>query len=129
MKKAVEKLCVKCKEAIESAARQSYDDGTNPCRYGGCSAMVGLDNGAQVEISAMKDGTHEVLVYHKNANETPNIEKAIKDYLDANADEQDEWQDEYDNDDWRGVDPGCDPAFPHYGDFERWANPQLYGRW
>lgn len=19
------------------------------------------------------------------------------------------------------VDPGCDPAFPHYGDFERWA--------
>lgn len=124
MNKAVEKLCAKCKEAIESAARESYNDGTNPDEFGGCCALVGLKGKDQIEVSCDRHGAHEVAIYKEDMNELPNIEKAITDYLDANTDEQGEWQDEYDNDDWRDVDPGCDPAFPHYGDFERWA----YGR-
>lgn len=114
-------LCEKSKEAIETAARDSYNDGRNPDRYDGCTALVDLHNDAQIEVYQDKKGRYEVNIYHKSNNETPLIEAAIEDYLSENADPQGEWQDEYDNDDYRDVDPGCDPAFPHYGDFERWA--------
>lgn len=128
MSTILSKLCEKSKEAIETAARDSYNDGTNPDIYEGCSALVDLDKEAQIEVYQDKKGRYEVNIYHKSNNETPLIEAAIEDYLSENADPQGEWQDEYDNDDYRDVDPGCDPAFPHYGDFERWAygNP---ARW
>lgn len=121
MKKAIETLCVKCKEAIESAARESYSDGSNPQEFDGCSATVDLKGRDQIEVSCDRKGSFEVVACKENMNEVPNVEKAIQDYLSVNADPQAEWQGEYDNDDWQDVDPGCDPAFPHCGDFERWA--------
>lgn len=123
MEKTLENLCKLCKQAIEEAAYDSYaEDCTN--RFEGCSAMVDLVNDAQIEVTSDKNGLHEVCVYHHNGNETPRLELHIKRWLDIHADEQAQWQEAYDNDEWRDVDPGCDPAFPHFGDFERWA----YGR-
>lgn len=116
-------LLHECKAVLEQAARDSYNDGNTDC-FNGCDCMVDLDNDAQIEISADKYCEIEVVILHNDNNELPNFESYIKSYLDGNVNLQDEWQDEYDHDDWRNVDPGCDPAFPHYGDFERWA----YGR-
>lgn len=120
MEKTLENLCERCKQAIEDAAYNSYSEGS-PESFEGCSAMVDLDNDAQIEITSDRRGLHEVCVYHHNGNETPRLERYIKEWLDARTDEPGQWQEAYDNDDWRDVDPGCDPAFPHYGDFERWA--------
>lgn len=122
MKKLVKKLAESCKEAIENAAYESYSDGTNPYSYDGTDCIVKFSSEQYdtIEVSSCKEGTHEVFVCHKN-NEYPNIEHAIEAYLNANANELGVWTDAFDNDIWRGVDPGCDPAFPHHGDFERWA--------
>lgn len=117
-------LLDKCKAGIEQAARDSYNNGDNINMFDGCYCTIDLDNNSQIEISADRHCELEVIIYHDDCNELPNFESYIKSWLDANADPQAEWQDEYDHDDWRDVDPGCDPAFPHYGDFERWA----YGR-
>lgn len=122
MKKILTRLCERCKAVIEDAAYGSYDD--NPDGFDGCHAMLDLDNNAQIEITCDRHGSHEAVAYHENMHPTPLLEKHLEEYLDAHADEQAQWQDAYDSDDWRGVDPGCDPAFPHYGDFELWA----YGR-
>lgn len=118
-------LLERCRDGIGLAARESYREGCVD-RFEGCYCMVGLKDGAQIEIAAdRRGGIAEVLIYHKDGNELPNLEGYIKDWLEDNAgDLWDEWQDECDNDDWRDVDRGCDPAFPRYGDFERWA----YGR-
>lgn len=115
----IDNLCNRCKDAIEDAARESYNEG-NVDSLCDCSATIDVGP-VQIEIVLKNDGSHEVTVFHKNNNESPNVEKRIEDYLDAHADEQGAWQDEYDNDIYRDVDSGCDPAFPHCGDFERWA--------
>ncbi|MDD6541767.1 MAG: hypothetical protein PUF32_05640 [Prevotella sp.] len=124
MDKVIMDLCERCKDALETAARTSYNNGDNPDWFDGCHTIIDLAGEAQIECTVDRKGNHEVLIYHESNNETPNLEKAIADWLDDNVDEEAEWQDEYDHDDWRDVDPGCDPAFPHYGEFERWA----YGR-
>lgn len=118
-------LLERCRDGIELAARESYHEG-EAGRFEGCYCMVALKDGAQIEIAADRRSViAEVLVYHKNGNELPNLEGYIKGWLDDNAcDLPGEWQDECDHDDWRDVDRGCDPAFPRCGDFERWA----YGR-
>lgn len=123
MKKILDYLCSKCKEEIEKEAYKSYDE--EPYHFEGCYAMVDLKGNSQIEVTCKKNGTHEVLIYHDSGNEDSNLEKYITDYLDNNADEQAQWQDAYDNDDWRDVDPGCDPAFPHVGDYERYK----FGNW
>lgn len=114
-------ICDKCKQAIEDAAYESYQNGDNPDRFDGCTALVDLTGDAQIEATVDRKGNYEVNVYHDSGNETPNFEKFLTDWLTAHADPEGQWQDAYDSDDWRDVDPGCDPAFPHYGDFERWA--------
>lgn len=116
-------LLYECKSAVEQAARDSYNDGDTD-EFEGCTCLVDLANNAQVELSVDRRCETEVVILHNNGNELPNLEGYIKRWLDKNTDPQGEWQGEYDTDIWRGVDPGCDPAFPHYGDFERWA----YGR-
>lgn len=116
-------LLHECKSAVEQAARDSYNDGDTD-EFEGCTCLVDLANNAQVELSVDRHCETEVVILHNNSNELPNLEGYIKRWLDKNTDPQGEWQGEYDTDIWRGVDPGCDPAFPHYGDFERWA----YGR-
>ncbi len=121
MKKLVKELCEKCKDAIEQAAYDKYYNGED--LEGTCYALVKLDKGVEIEVDWVDD-THEVIIYHATDCDLRNIEAAISAYLNAYADEPNAWQDAYDHDDWRDVDPGCDPAFPHYGDFERWA----YGR-
>ncbi|WP_333615642.1 hypothetical protein [Bacteroides pyogenes] len=121
MRKIIEELSKKCKEAIERAASESYDDG-NFDNFNGCSCLIDLQGDNQIEVCCDYNGKHEVTIYKDI--ECPNIEKVIAKYLDDNADEETAWKDAYDKDIWRGVDTGCDPAFPHGGDFERWA----YGR-
>lgn len=117
-------LCKKCREAIESAAADTYNDGYDVDYFSGyCNTTVKLEKDVEIEIIC-EDDVHTVAVCHHTTGELTNIENYIAQYLDKNADEAAAWQDAYDNDDWRDVDPGCDPAFPHYGDFERWA----YGR-
>lgn len=78
-----------------------------------------MNDNIQIEVSVYGCNIYDVVIY--GDNEYPNIEKAIEDFLSENADLQMSWQAAYDNDEWRGVDSGCDPAFPHHGDFERWA--------
>lgn len=119
MKTKIIELAKICKEAIESEARESYKNGDNAHRFNGCYCSIKQDDSC-VEICCHEDGTHEVLINRKFL-EYGNTERAIEEWLDANADEVRAWQDEYDSDPWRDVDEGCDPAFPHYGDFERWA--------
>lgn len=80
-----------------------------------------------VEIShECQNGENEVLVT-PNGNGLvefySNIEKNIADNLIDMDDVLYTYQMAH-NDYWDDVDDGCDPAFPHYGDFERWA----YGR-
>lgn len=123
--KALDVIKKKCAEAIESAAYESYYEFTS---YGFeyASAVV-KHNGVNIEINAKNDRcvvSYEILVDHKSDNEVPNVENEIEEYLSVNCDLVKEWQEAYENDEYRDVDPGCDPAFPHYGDFERWA----YGR-
>lgn len=121
MNKFIEELAVLCKEAIDSEAAASYTNGDNPNYFGGCSCMVNLKGDAQIEVVCGFVGKHDVIIWGKDC---PNVEKSIAVWLDENACEEKKWQDAYDSDPWRGVDVGCDPAFPHYGDFERYA----YGR-
>lgn len=127
MKKFIEKIGKQLKDAVENAAYESYAENYDSYEEGyefrGCFARSMAGN-ATYEVECEPDGAHIVMVCNDNHNygvEYPNIEQALADYLDAHADEQAAWQDAYDNDTWRDVDPGCDPAFPHYGDFERWA--------
>ena len=120
MKKFIEKIGKQLKEAAENAAYESYSDSYE---FDGCLARVKVGN-VTYDVECAADGAHIVMICNHNHNygdEYPNIENALAAYLDAHADEQAAWQDAYDNDTYRGVDPGCDPAFPHYGDFERWA--------
>lgn len=80
-----------------------------------------------VEIShECTNGENEVLVTPNGnglVDSYSNIEKTIADNLMDMDDILYTCQMAY-ADYWDGVDDGCDPAFPHYGDFERWA----YGR-
>ena len=80
-----------------------------------------------VEISHdCTTGENEVLVMPKGNGLVEfynNIEKSIANNLIDMDDVLYTCQMAY-KDYWDGVDDGCDPAFPHYGDFERWA----YGR-
>ncbi|MDT3388107.1 MAG: hypothetical protein LIR46_10170 [Bacteroidota bacterium] len=120
MKKFIEKIGKQLKDAAENAAYESYAENDV---FDGCFARVDIDN-VTYEVECDTDGAHTVMVCNNNHNygvEYPNIEQAIAAYLDDNADELATWQDACDNDIYRGVDPGCDPAFPHRGDFERWA--------
>lgn len=124
MKKLIEELALRCKDAIEQAASESYSNGDNPNSFDGCSCSLDLKDSDVIEIYCDEKGNHEVHIIKENCNLVENIENAITEYLDCSADEFSAWQVEFDNDMWRDVDPGCDPAFPHRGDFERWA----YGR-
>ncbi|WP_028896717.1 hypothetical protein [Prevotella sp. HUN102] len=121
MKKFIEEFGKQLKEAIEQAAHDSYYE-NDKYYFDGCSCLIDLLDDDQIEVGCDKHGRHEVRIYKDT--ELPNLEEAIADYLDANADPEGAWQEEYDGDMWRDVDYGCDPAFPHRGDFERWA----YGR-
>lgn len=118
MNKIIEDLAVLCKEAIESEARESYTNGDNPNHFGGCSCMVNLKGDTQIEVVCGFVGKHDVTIWGKDC---PCVEKSVAVWLDENACEEEKWQDAYDSDPWRNVDVGCDPAFPHHGDFERWA--------
>lgn len=118
MNKIIEDLAVLCKEAIESEAAASYTNGDNPTRFNGCSCMVNLKGDAQIEVDCGIGCKHDITIWGKDC---PNVEESITKWLDENACEAEKWQDAYDSDPWRGVDVGCDPAFPHHGDFERWA--------
>lgn len=118
MNKIIEDLAVLCKEAIESEARESYTNGDNSNCFGGCSCMVNLKGDTQIEVICGVGGKHGVTIWGKDC---PSVEKSIAAWLDENAREEDKWQDAYNSDQWRNVDEGCDPAFPHNGDFERWA--------
>ena len=119
----IESLCEKCRKAIEAAAYDSYFDG-NANDFGGCACVVPLKGEDEISISCDAHGCHEVEIYKSDGVEVLNVERAIADYLDENANEYEERERACNNDPWRDVAPGCDPAFPHYGDFERWA----YGR-
>ena len=119
MKKCIADLAEKCKEEIEDAAYESYYNGDNPNYFTGCTCRFSLNDNIQIEISTFGSNEYEVAIY--GDNEYPNIEKAIKDFLSENADPSICWQSAYDNDEWRNVDSGCDPAFPRQGDFEKWA--------
>ena len=81
-------------------------------------------NTFSVEISHdCLNGENEVLVTPKGNGLVEfysNIEKNIADNLIDMDDVLYTYQMAH-NDYWDGVDDGCDPAFPHYGDFERWA--------
>lgn len=118
MKKILESLCKKCKEHAEDKAMMSYETGQTSFR--GFYCAVEFENKDYIEIYCDENGFHDVYI-SIGENEKPNIEKFIAMYLDENAKENEIWQQEYENDDSCDVDPGCDPAFPHYGDFERWA--------
>lgn len=111
MKKCIADLAEKCKEEIEDAVYESY--------YKGCTCRFFLNDNIQVEISTFGSNEYEVAIY--GDREYPNIEKVIEDFLSANVDPSSCWQSAYDNDEWRNVDSGCDPAFPDHGDFEKWA--------
>ena len=102
MKKRIADLAEKCKEEIEEAAYESYYNGN-----------------IKIEISTFGSNEYEVAIY--GDKEYPNIEKSIADFLSENADPSICWQSAYDNDEWRNVNSGCDPAFPRQGDFEKWA--------
>lgn len=116
----LEKLLTACKNAIENAAYSSYYE-VDRYDFKGCSCVMPIDNKDEIIISCDEQGNHEVEIYKSDGIELPNIEKAITLYLDKHANEYEEWKDACDNDMWRDVDPGCDPAFPRRGDFERWA--------
>ena len=121
MKTKIIELARICKEAIEDEARASYKNGDNEHCFDGCACIITLKNGDQIEVEVDADMfsiSHKVTIWGHNCE---NIERAIEEWLDANADEFGAWQDEHDSDPWRDVDEGCDPAFPHHGDFERWA--------
>lgn len=119
MKKCIADLSEKCEEEIEDAAYESYHNGDNPNYFEGCTCRFDLNDNIQIEVSVYGCNIYDVVIY--GDNEYPNIEKAIEDFLSENVDPQMSWQAAYDNDEWRGVDSGCDPAFPHHRDFERWA--------
>lgn len=119
MKKRIADLAEKCKEEIEDAAYESYYNGDNPNYFTGCTSRFFLNDNIQIEISTFGSNEYEVVIY--GDREYPNIEKAIEDFLLSNADPSLCWQSAYDNDVWRNVDSGCDPAFPCHGDFEKWA--------
>lgn len=116
----LDSLKVECEKAASESYHDGYDEG-DYIHFKGCSVSVDWIDDMNIDIEVDENGCHEVCIWHKSRNETPLVEKFIADWLDENVDEQAEWQYEYDHDDWRDVDPGCDPAFPHYGDFERWA--------
>ena len=116
MNKIIEDLAVLCKEAIESEARESYNNGDNRHSFNGCSCLVDV-NAIEVEVDLFQN-SHKVTICGHNC---PNVENAIKAWLDEKADAVGAWLDEHDNDKDKYVDKGCDPAFPHHGDFERWA--------
>lgn len=120
MKKLVKDLADKCKDAIEQAAHDSYYDNDTDF-FDGCSCLLDLKGDDQVEVGCDSQGRYEVVFYKENENDCANIVSVIEQYLAKNADARQSWQEEFDNDIWRDVDPGCDPAFPHHGDFERWA--------
>lgn len=119
MNKLLADLSEICKEEIEDAAYESYHNGDNSDCFNGCGCRFFLNDNIQIEISAFGSNKYEVAIYGNN--EYPNIEKAIEAFLSEKANPQMSWQVAYDNDEWRGVDSGCDPAFPHHGDFEKWA--------
>lgn len=120
MKTCIADLAEKCKEEIEDAAYESYYNGDNPNYFTGCTCCFLLNDNIQIEISTFDCNQYEVTLCRDN--EYPNIEKSIEDFLSANADPSLCWQSAYDNDVWRNVDAGCDPAFPRHGDFEKWAH-------
>ena len=119
MSKLLADLAEICKEEIEDAAYESYRNGDSPNCFNGCVCHFFLNDNIQIEISAFGSNKYEVAIYGNN--EYPNIEKAIENFLLKNANPSECWQSAYDNDEWRNVDAGCDPAFPRYGDFEKWA--------
>lgn len=119
MKKRIADLAEKCKEEIEDAAYESYYNGDNPNYFTGCTCRFNLNDDIQIEISFLCSSGYEVAIYGDNLY--PNIEKAIEKFLSKNANPSACWQSAYDDDEWRNVDAGCDPAFPRYGDFEKWA--------
>lgn len=119
MKKHIADLVEKCKEEIEDAAYESYYNGDTPNYFKGCTCRFFLNDNIQIEISTFGSNEYEVAIY--GDKEYPNIEKSIEDFLSANADPSICWQSAYDNDEWRNVDSGCDPAFPRQGDFKKWA--------
>lgn len=119
MKKRIADLAEKCKEEIEDAAYESYYNGDNPNYFMGCTCRFNLNDDIQIEISFLCSSGYEVAIYGDNLY--PNIEKAIEKFLSKNANPSVCWQSAYDDDEWRNVDAGCDPAFPRYGDFEKWA--------
>lgn len=121
MRKCLADLAEKCKEGIEETAYESYYNGDNPNYFEDCKYSFDFNDKVFIEVSALGGYKYEVAIYEEWGKEYPNIEKAIEDFLSANADPSSSWQAAYDNDEWRGVDSGCDPAFPRQGDFEKWA--------
>jgi len=120
MRQIIDKLAEACREAVEKTAYESYYNGVNPNSFDGCCCSVKLYGCDAIEVSCYNDGTYEVFICHKESQYL-NVEQAIADYLGTHADPLGAWQEADDDNIYEDVDPGCDPAFPHYGDFERWA--------
>lgn len=123
MKQLVKDLAERCKDAIEYAAYESYSE-NEEYHFCGCSCLIDLKGDEQIDVYCDALNNFEVTFYKDNENECANITSEIVQYLKDNANPEQHWQEAYDEDIWKDVEPGCDPAFPHYGDFERWA----YGR-
>ena len=49
MDKVIMDLCERCKDALETAARSSYNNGDNPDWFDGCSTIVELASENQIE--------------------------------------------------------------------------------
>lgn len=122
MKNLVRKFAEACVEPLNEAAYKSYWN--DPEDFQNCSCLVNITDDIQVEVYAFyKNDTvnFQVTIYHSSDNETPNIDNEIANYLSCKCNLRWKWQEARDDYMHRDIDPGCDPAFPHYGDFERWA--------
>ena len=112
----------KINEGIESKIASVYAMDSN-CEYMYFEILFDTFN-VIIEYSCRNGETDITLFpYRGLTDEHPNVEKFIRDRLIDMDDILYTCQMAY-KDYWDGVDDGCDPAFPHYGDFERWA----YGR-
>lgn len=121
MKQLIKKIAELCKDSIEREAVMLYD--YDKQYFDGCSCDVVLEKHKRwIEIECDESCCHKVIIF--GDNECPNIENEIAEYLDKNAQERKLFEDRKSNNHYSDCDPGCDPAFPRLGDFERWA----YGR-
>ena len=117
MKAILDNLNKRCKEALEEAAYDAYQEERTET-FETAKTTVSLKN-ASFELNATKLGNEilfEVEIDHNRDLE--NIVEEIVNYLERNCDPENAWDTAYFEDMDKACDTGCDPAFPHYGDYE-----------